>query len=138
MAREKTTRSKKPHSRKVEADESCGVFSIDEERVRRGRAALPTAEQASEIADTFKMLAHPTRVKLIRALAAGELCVWEISEVVGLSVSATSHQLHQLKDLRIVRSRAEGKLVHYSLQASFIVSLLDDCARHVTSGEVRA
>ncbi|MEP0841207.1 MAG: winged helix-turn-helix transcriptional regulator [Phycisphaerae bacterium] len=111
---------------------------MDQERVRRGRAALPPSEQAQEIADTFKMLAHPTRVRLIRALASGEMCVCEISEAVGLSVSATSHQLHQLKDLRIVRSRSEGKLVHYSLHSPFIVSLLDDCARHLAEQGARA
>lgn len=131
MARRKTTAPAKPHGDKPVAADKCGVFSVDEERVRRGRAALPPDEQASEIADTFKVLAHPTRVKLIRALASGEMCVCEISEVVGLSVSATSHQLHQLRDLRLVRSRSEGKLVHYALHAPFVVSLLDDCARHL-------
>lgn len=137
MARRKTPALGRPHG-KADAVEHCGVFVVDEARVRRGRAALPPSEQAQEIADTFKMLAHPTRVRLIRALASGELCVCEISEVVGLSVSATSHQLHQLKDLRIVRSRSEGKLVHYSLHSPFIVSLLDDCARHLTEQGARA
>lgn len=138
MARRKTTAPAKTHGEKPVPADKCGIFSVDEERVRRGRAALPADEQAQEIADIFKMLAHPTRVKLIRALASGEMCVCEISEVVGLSVSATSHQLHQLRDLRLVRSRSEGKLVHYSLQAPFLVSLLDDGARHVSTQEARA
>ena len=138
MARRKTTASAKVHGEKPVPADKCGVFSVDEERVRRGRAALPSEELSQEIADTFKMLAHPTRVKLIRALASGEMCVCEISEVVGLSVSATSHQLHQLRDLRLVRSRAEGKLVHYALQAPFLLSLLEDCARHVSDQGARA
>ena len=116
----------------------CGVFSLDDSRVRRGRAALLPPAQAELIADTFKVLAHPTRVNLIRALASGEMCVCEISEVLGLSVSATSHQLQQLKHLRIVRSRSEGKLVHYSLHTRFIVSLLDDCAHHLEGQEAHA
>ena len=138
MARRKTTASAKAHGEKPVPTDKCGVFSVNEERVHRGRAALPTDEQSQDIADIFKMLAHPTRVKLIRALASGEMCVCEISEVVGLSVSATSHQLHQLRDLRLVRSRAEGKLVHYALQAPFLVSLLEDCARHVSDQGARA
>jgi ArsR family transcriptional regulator, lead/cadmium/zinc/bismuth-responsive transcriptional repressor len=118
-------------SRGEKADK-CGVFSVDEARVRRGRAALPSDDLAREVADIFKVLAHPNRVKVIRALAGGELCVCEISEVIGLSISATSHLLHQLRDLHIVRSRSEGKIVHYSLQDPFAVSLLDDCERHLS------
>ncbi len=117
--------------------EKCVVFSTDAERVRRGRRALLPQDQTRDIADTFKVLAHPTRVKMIRALGSGEMCVCELSEVLGLSLSATSHQLHQLKDLRLVRSRADGKLVHYALHDRYVLALLDDCARHV-SGEERA
>jgi DNA-binding transcriptional ArsR family regulator len=68
----------------------------------------------------------------------GEMCVCELSEVVGLSVSATSHQLHQLRELRLVGSRADGKLVHYSLHDPYVLALLDDCARHVSGQEARA
>jgi len=119
------------------ASGKCTVFCVDEKRVRRGRATLPSDEQIRDIADTFKVLANPTRVKIIRALSAGDMCVCEISEVVGLSVSATSHQLQQLRDLRLVRSRSEGKLVHYSLRAPFVASLLDDCVRHVSDQGAR-
>jgi DNA-binding transcriptional ArsR family regulator len=132
MNRTKTTSPAKPRRTRAVMPDKCGVFSVDQERVRCGRAALLPDEQTRDIVEMFKVLAHPTRVKLIRALAGGEMCVCEISEVVGLSVSATSHQLRQLRDLRIVGSRSEGKLVHYSLQAPFIVSLLDACARHVS------
>lgn len=135
MAKTETTAEDLHHHGRDIAGEKCAVFSMDQERVRLGRAALPAAHLAQEIADTFKLLAHPTRVKLIRALAAGEMCVCELSEVVGLSVSATSHQLHQLRDLRLVRSRSSGKQVHYSLQDRFVVSLLEDCTRHLAARE---
>ncbi len=138
MAPRKSTASAKPHGYEPMSADKCDVFSADEERIRRGRAALPSEELSQEIAETFKILAHPTRVNLIRALAAGEMCVCEISEVLGLSISATSHQLHQLKHLRVVRSRSEGKSVHYSLHTPFLVSLLDDCAQHLAGQEARA
>lgn len=118
--------------RDAEPREKCSVFSLDETRVRRGREALLPDEQAQLIAETFKVLGHPSRLKMIRALSAGEMCVCEISEVVGLSVSATSHQLQQLRNLRLVRSRSEGKLVHYSLHEPFVAKLIDDCADHVS------
>lgn len=118
------------------AAERCGTFQIDPERVRRGHLAVLAEGVVGEIAETFKVLAHPTRVRIIQALAGGELCVCEISEVVGLSVSATSHQLQLLRNLRLVRTRSEGKLVHYALSDPFVVALLEDCTRHV-QGKVR-
>ncbi|MCC6748351.1 MAG: helix-turn-helix transcriptional regulator [Deltaproteobacteria bacterium] len=117
----------------AELREKCSVFSLDEARVQRSRESLLPDEQARLVAETFKVLGHPSRLKVIRALAAGELCVCEISEVVGLSVSATSHQLQQLRNLRLVRSRSEGKLVHYSLHERFVARLIDDCAGHVSA-----
>jgi len=113
----------------------CGVFVVDAERVRRGRLALLADDVNAAISGTFRVLAHPTRVRIIQALAAGELCVCELSEVLGLSVSATSHQLHLLRNLRLVRARSEGKLVHYTLSNPFVVALLEDSTRQV-QGEV--
>ena len=65
------------------------------------------------------------------ALAAGELCVCDLSEVLGLSVSATSHQRHSLRNLRLVRARSEGNLMHCALSDRFVVALLEGCTRHV-------
>jgi DNA-binding transcriptional ArsR family regulator len=113
----------------------CRVFCVDAARVRRGRAALLPAPVVADIAGTFKVLAHATRVRLIQALAAGELCVCELSAVLGLSVSATSHQLATLRALRLVRGRAEGKLVWYSLSDPYVLALLEDCTRHVGGKE---
>lgn len=134
MAKDKTAAPSLPVRGDAAVEETSAVFSLDQERVRRARAALPASALAQDIADTFKTLAHPTRAKLIGALATGEMCVCEISEAVGLSVSATSHQLHQLCDLRLVGSRSSGKQVHYSLRAPFVLSL-DDCTRHLVSEE---
>ncbi len=124
-------RSARTPAAEAESEDRCGVFVIDPSRVQRGRAAVLADEVNADIAGTFKVLAHPTRVRIIQALAAGELCVCEISEVLGLSVSATSHQLNLLRNLRLVRARSEGKLVHYSLSDPFVVALLEDCTRHV-------
>jgi DNA-binding transcriptional ArsR family regulator len=81
------------------------------------------------------VLADPTRVQILRALAKEELCVCDLAQSVSLSVSATSHQLKLMRDLRLVRYRMDGKLAFYSLRDPFLVALLEDCARHVTDGE---
>ncbi len=114
----------------------CGGFSVDRERMRRAKDVIPPSAVVDDVASSFKLLAHPSRVRILHALSIGELCVCELSEVVGLSVSATSHQLSLLRGQRLVRSRSEGKLVHYSLSDHFVLSFLDDCAKHVNTKAV--
>jgi DNA-binding transcriptional ArsR family regulator len=124
-------------AKKVSPADRCGVFSTDARRVRLARAAVPSDAMTDAIAAAFKAISHPTRVRILRALSSGELCVCEISEVLGLSVSATSHQLSLLKAQRLVQSRSDGKLVHYSLGDRFVLALLEDCARHLSEEEAK-
>lgn len=130
MARQNTAAENKA----AKADR-CAVFSTDDERMSSARAAMPSDAMAESIAAAFKAISHPTRVRILRALSRGELCVCEISEVLGLSMSATSHQLSLLKAQRLVQSRSDGKLVHYSLGDRFVLALLEDCARHLHEEE---
>lgn len=116
---------------------SCEVYLVDEDRVSRARQAVLDTSVVSDIAETFKMLAAPTRVRILRALSREELCVCDLSEVLGLSISATSHQLQAMRRAGIVHHRAEGKLAYYRLRDPFVLALLDDCFRHVTSGGER-
>ncbi len=89
-------------------------------------------EVVQDVADTFKVLAHPTRVRIVRALVLGELCVCDLAEVVGLSISATSHQLQMMRRAGLLRHRSEGKQVFYRLCDAFLPALLEDGVRHVT------
>lgn len=95
---------------------------------------LPDALLA-DVVETFKALASPTRVRIIQALAQGELCVCDMSKVLDLSISATSHQLRTLRTLRLVSHRTEGKMVYYSLRDAFVNDLLQDATRHVSGEE---
>lgn len=117
---------------RADSPDLCSVFSLDPVRVESARRAMPSQELADEIASTFKALSHPTRVRILSALAVGTLCVCELSETVGLSVSATSHQLSLLKRQKLVKSRAEGKLVHYSLGDCFVLGLLNECRNRLS------
>lgn len=116
------------------ANGSCEVFLVDGDRVSRAHDAALEGQVVADIVETFKVLTAPTRVRILRALSREELCVCELSELLGLSMSATSHQLQALRRARVVRHRAEGKLAYYSLRDPFILALLEDCVRHVTDG----
>src|SRR6516225_8947308 len=84
------------------APECCPAKSTLQER------PLLTPEQAGELEDLFKVLANDTRLRLLHALArAGELCVSELSEAVGMAPQAVSNQLQRLADRGILRHRRQ-------------------------------
>jgi ArsR family transcriptional regulator len=90
----------------------------------------PAVVQA--LADTFRILGDPTRVRIVDALSEGELCVCDIAEQVGISESAVSHQLRLMRTMRIVRGRRAGRCVYYTLDDQHVLSLFQQGLRHVT------
>jgi DNA-binding transcriptional ArsR family regulator len=78
-------------------------------------------------------MGDPTRLRLLFALASEELCVGDLSTLLGVSVSAVSHQLRLLRGLRLVKCRREGRLSYYSLDDSQhrVVALLELGLAHV-------
>lgn len=112
-------------------DEACDVFHIDPARVAQLRQSLVGDAAAETLAETFRVLGDPTRVRLIDALSHGELCVCDLASLTGLSESATSHQLRLLRALRLVRTRRDGRMVFYALDDRHIVSLFKQGLRHV-------
>ena len=64
---------------------------------------------------TMKAVADPTRVRILKMLEAGELCVCQIIAVLALSPSTVSKHLFLLKSAGLVNDRKEKKWVHYSL-----------------------
>jgi DNA-binding transcriptional ArsR family regulator len=90
-----------------------------------------TVSVAALLADTFKVLGDPTRVRILDALSRSELCVQDIAKAVGQSESAVSHQLRLLRGTRLVRARRDGRLVFYSLDDHHIVKLFEQGLKHV-------
>jgi DNA-binding transcriptional ArsR family regulator len=115
-------------------DLNCDVrhFPGGDTTARRERLLSPRTVQ--EIAETFRVLGDPTRVRILDALAGGELCVCDIAALVGISESAASHQLRLLRGMRLVRPRRSGRQAFYSLDDQHIVHLLRLAATHVQEG----
>lgn len=86
---------------------------------------------AEKLSSFFKVLGDETRVKIIYALSKKEMCVNEISCILGISQSAISHQLKQLKLEGQVKSRRDGKNVYYSLDDEHIVDILNQSLNHI-------
>ncbi len=110
---------------------TCQVRHINTENVARAREVIPETETIQSLADLFKALGDPTRLRIVTALVAVELCVCDLSAVCGLSESAISHQLRILRNLRIVKFRREGKIVYYRLDDSHVEALVKQSLEHI-------
>ncbi|MGQ9517301.1 MAG: ArsR/SmtB family transcription factor, partial [Anaerolineae bacterium] len=94
---------------------------------------LPAVDEktAVRLAEIFKALSDPTRVRLIAALCAGDRCVHELAEMLEMSQSAISHQLRTLRQLHLVRARKEGRHVYYALDDDHVLTLFAQGLDHV-------
>lgn len=92
---------------------------------------LLDARTVNAVADVFKLLGDPTRVRLVDALSHGERCVCDLATLVGLTESAVSHQLRLLRGARLVRARRSGRQAFYSLDDHHVLGLVHDTRRHV-------
>ncbi|PNY79796.1 ArsR/SmtB family transcription factor [Deinococcus koreensis] len=99
--------------------------------VRVARGAVPGGTAAEQAAGLLKLVADPTRLKLLSALNAHELCVGDLAAVVGISESAVSHQLRLLKDGRVVSARKAGRAVYYRLLDHHVTTLIQSALDHV-------
>lgn len=97
----------------------------------RIRPRLLTGPALQSVAEVFKLLGDPTRVRLLDALSHGERCVCDLATLVELSESAVSHQLRLLRTARLVRVRRTGRMAFYSLDDHHVIGLLHDTRKHV-------
>lgn len=86
---------------------------------------------AARLAETFKALSDPTRVRLIAALRDAEVCVGDLARALGLEQSTVSHQLRLLRALQIVRARKAGRHVYYALDDDHVRGLFAQGIEHV-------
>ncbi|MFQ5856000.1 MAG: ArsR/SmtB family transcription factor [Anaerolineae bacterium] len=86
---------------------------------------------ATRLAETFKALSDPTRVRIISALSHTELCVHDIAATLDMSQSAISHQLRTLRELRLVKFRREGRHIYYALDDEHIQHLFRQGLDHI-------
>jgi len=115
--------------------QGCGAHVIHPQAVEAGKAYLPQAGQLEAMEEFFKALSESTRLRILHALLAGELCVCDLSETLGMSVSAVSHQLAVLKSARLVIHRRDGKIIYYSLSDDHVSTVLESMRVHLAEGE---
>ena len=110
------------------------IVYIDAAGVRAARTGMPGDRMVKALAETFRALSDPTRIRIISVLAGQELCVFDLSRLLGITGSAVSHQLRLLRGQRLVKYRKEGKVAYYSLDDDHIRNLMEECIKHVAVG----
>lgn len=88
-----------------------------------------------EMSDFFKVMADKTRLRILMELQHASLCVMHISERVGMSQSAVSHQLAVLRRADLVRADRKGRTLVYSLSDEHVRLVLDMASSHISEGE---
>ncbi len=100
--------------------------------IKNVKAGLPKDELLQDLGDLFKVFGDTTRIKIMYALSEDEMCVCAISELLGMTQSAISHQLKTLKDAELVASRRDGKTIYYRLADDHVKSIIAQGYEHIT------
>ncbi|MCM3715857.1 metalloregulator ArsR/SmtB family transcription factor [Alkalihalobacillus oceani] len=111
-------------------NDQCEIFCYDKEKVNKLSLKIES-EEFTSTADIFKALSDETRLKIAYTLTQeNELCVCDVAIIIGTTNATASHHLRHLRNLRIAKSRKEGKLVFYSLDDPHVTSLIINAMVH--------
>ena len=102
-----------------------------EDVLRVVRHDLPTDELLCDLADLYKVFGDTTRMKILYSLLESELCVCAITELLGMTQSAISHQLKVLKDNKLVASYRVGKTMMYHLADDHVKTIISQGFDHL-------
>lgn len=90
----------------------------------------PTARQVAVAVDMLKLMADPTRLRILHALSHGEHSVNELADHVGAHPAAVSQHLAKLRLAQVVRTRRDGTRVFYETRDVHVRQLVDEALYH--------
>ena len=91
----------------------------------------PNAELLDDLAELYKIFGDSTRIKILYTLFTEERGVGDIARLLGMTMSAISHQLRILKQARLVKPRREGKMVYYALADDHVRTIFAQGLDHI-------
>ena len=110
----------------------CEKTELHMGAIAHARQALTDPELLERLAELFKVLGDPTRIRILQALHDTRLCVCDIAETLGMTQSAISHQLRVLRQARLVRAQREGRSVFYALDDDHVAHMFEQGLLHVS------
>lgn len=112
----------------------CDCDAIHTQVVERVKGEMPDATDLAKVNQLFKLLADNTRLNIMLALTRNEMCVCDLSAMLGMTKSAISHQLAELRQARLVKFRRDGKNVFYTLDDQHVVDIVEEALQHARHG----
>lgn len=109
----------------------CDYMHAHPELIGSIADSMPNDDTLIDLSELFRVFGDSTRIKILTALSKGEMCVCDISKVVGMTDSAVSHQLKILKNAKLVSFRRDGKTVFYSLADDHVNTILKQGLDHI-------
>ncbi|PLX85563.1 MAG: transcriptional regulator [Desulfuromonas sp.] len=113
---------------------SCQVNVIHQKQVKQATEMMPEEHLVSDAAELFSLLGDNSRLRILQALTATELCVCDLAAILNISSSAVSHQLRLMRTKGLVRYRKEGKVAYYSLADNYVRFVLSNTFEHLRGG----
>ena len=107
-------------------------YIIHQDIFTKVRAEMPQEEKLYELADFFKVFGDSTRIKILYALFASDMCVQDLAEVLDMNQSAISHQLRVLKQAGLVKYHKDGKYAIYSLDDEHVTQIIGQGMTHIS------
>lgn len=111
--------------------EMCDCHETHGELLDTVKGGMPDDDHLYNLSEFFSVIGDSTRIKILYVLFESEMCVCDIAETLGMTLSAISHQLRVLKQARLVKYRKEGKLAIYSLDDDHIRTIINMGNEHI-------
>ena len=109
----------------------CDCDIIHKDKVLYVKSKMLNDDVLISMADFYKALSDSTRIKIINVINESELCVCDIASILNMTKSAVSHQLKNLREMNLIKSRKQGKEVYYSLADEHVKEVFDISKIHV-------
>jgi ArsR family transcriptional regulator len=107
------------------------IIVFHQDMVDQASETLPPQKNLDSLGEFFKVFTDTSRLKILYALGAGELCVFDLSVTIGASGSSVSHHLAALKRVRLVKGRRDGRVIYYSLDDDHVKSIIRYAREHL-------
>ena len=111
--------------------DSCNSRIIHPHKIAAARERALPAQTIEELSRIFNVLADPSRLRILYALADEEMCVCDLSALLEITESAVSHQLRLLRTMRLVANRREGTVLYYRLADRHVTELIAMALEHL-------